>query len=431
MVTLIWVAVFLALATLVDIGQAEMKPPCKAEGLVRYNVTFHALWSKQDFPKQYPLFRPPAQWTKMIGRAHSQYFVLWRKGTKASPALKKFVELGQSTLLEKQTQGKGGIVDDFSLPAISSGTGTASATFFLNSWHPKVSMIAKIVPSPDWFVGVDSLDLCKGEKWLEELSVDLNPFDAGTDQGYTFTAPNWSENPPKPVIEITSQKPNHPANSFFYPERKTNPPIGRLVFSRLTTFNYNEGDDGQEEYQNEAREYRENQEEKQLEDDSGDIGVQENKVGGDLGLLKGFSRTAQADGMAPFFRTISSLGGSPPRPSLTQAKISSSGDERDEVKVKMPTKHIKSKKHHKNRRTKNRKNDKRKFQSKRVDCQVSPWSDWGPCSKTCGFGLRTRTRDVIRKPANYGQPCPLLREEETCGSMRTCKWSHFSSWSLT
>lgn len=40
---------------------------CDPMSLAMYNMTFTGLWSKDVFPKQYPLFRPPAQWTKVIG----------------------------------------------------------------------------------------------------------------------------------------------------------------------------------------------------------------------------------------------------------------------------------------------------------------------------------------------------------------------------
>ena len=61
-----------------------------------------------------------------------------------------------------------------------------------------------------------------------------------------------------------------------------------------------------------------------------------------------------------------------------------------------------------------------------VDCEVNEWEAWGACSKTCGFGTRSRTREVIQEPRNYGTPCPLLTEDELCGSMRSCGWKHFN-----
>lgn len=44
-----------------------------------------------------------------------------------------------------------------------------------------------IGPSPDWVVGVNGLNLClKNCTWIENLTVDLYPYDAGTDSGITY-----------------------------------------------------------------------------------------------------------------------------------------------------------------------------------------------------------------------------------------------------
>lgn len=42
-------------------------------------------------------------------------------------------------------------------------------------------------PSPDWVVGVDSLNLClKNCTWIENQIIDLFPYDAGTDSGISY-----------------------------------------------------------------------------------------------------------------------------------------------------------------------------------------------------------------------------------------------------
>lgn len=42
-------------------------------------------------------------------------------------------------------------------------------------------------PTPDWVVGVNGLNLClKNCTWIENLTVDLYPYDAGTDSGITY-----------------------------------------------------------------------------------------------------------------------------------------------------------------------------------------------------------------------------------------------------
>lgn len=33
-----------------------------------------------------------------------------------------------------------------------------------------------MVPSPDWFIGVDSLDLCRGNHWIDSIAIDVSHF---------------------------------------------------------------------------------------------------------------------------------------------------------------------------------------------------------------------------------------------------------------
>lgn len=62
--------------------------------------------------------------------------------------------------------------------------------------------MVRIVPSPDWFVGIDSLDLCEGGRWKEQVVLDLYPHDAGTDSGFTFSSPNFATIPQDTVTEV-------------------------------------------------------------------------------------------------------------------------------------------------------------------------------------------------------------------------------------
>lgn len=75
----------------------------------------------------------------------------------ASAGVKLFVETGRSEGVEKEVKDNETIFDEFLLPPIQTGKGASETKFFADSNHTMVSMIARIVPSPDWFVGVDSL----------------------------------------------------------------------------------------------------------------------------------------------------------------------------------------------------------------------------------------------------------------------------------
>lgn len=60
-------------------------------------------------------------------------------------------------------------------------TEKSESTYTLDRFHPLVSVVAKVEPSPDWFVGVYDVNLCnKSGEWLQEKTIQLFPYDAGT-----------------------------------------------------------------------------------------------------------------------------------------------------------------------------------------------------------------------------------------------------------
>ena len=58
--------------------------------------------------------------------------------------------------------------------------------------------------------------------------------DAGTDNGFTFTSPNWPTEPQGVVHRLTSTYPNHPASSFFYPGLKKLPTLASFKFIKVS-----------------------------------------------------------------------------------------------------------------------------------------------------------------------------------------------------
>lgn len=56
-----------------------------------------------------------------------------------------------------------------------------------------MSLVASVIPSPDWFVGVSNYELCTGDSWLESAIYNLYPVDAGTDGGITYTVKPTNE----------------------------------------------------------------------------------------------------------------------------------------------------------------------------------------------------------------------------------------------
>ncbi|XP_003970471.1 spondin-2a [Takifugu rubripes] len=211
---------------------------CTAKGPASYLLVFTGHWSPQAFPKQYPLFRPPAQWSKLMAVSHNHHFRLWEEGVPATKGVQNFAELGVTVELmkaAKEARKRRSVGAMYRTAGIPNGIGHSSTELLVQPQNSLLSLMVKVIPSPDWFVGVDSMNLCQGGRWTEEVTFDLQPYDAGTDSGFTFSSPNFPTSPAEKVTQITSQMPNHPANSFYYPRLTELPPIASIRVTRQST----------------------------------------------------------------------------------------------------------------------------------------------------------------------------------------------------
>ena len=69
----------------------------------------------------------------------------------------------------------------------------------------KVSIITMLAPSPDWFIGIESVDLCNNGTWRQSWEVTmLPPWDAGTEEGLQFSGTNPATSPHVNIFQITN-----------------------------------------------------------------------------------------------------------------------------------------------------------------------------------------------------------------------------------
>ncbi|XP_048459884.1 spondin-2-like [Rhincodon typus] len=186
----------------------DLNPLCPSHGAASYSLTFEGKWKPSAFPKQYPMYRPPAQWSPLIAVTHNDEYHLWQLDSLARAGVQEYTEKGTHTILAQEveeTKNKmHSIAGFFKGPAIPSGIGQRLMKFTVYPTHPLLSFMVRIVPSPDWFVGGDSIILCEANHWKELVTLDLYPYDAGTDSGFTFSSPNFATVPQDKITQVIS-----------------------------------------------------------------------------------------------------------------------------------------------------------------------------------------------------------------------------------
>lgn len=184
-----------------------------------YRVTFTSTWSSSTHPTDFP---SNPHFSGLIGATHDGNYSMWAPGQIASQGIENMAELGNRTLLydEISDLAAAGVVGSvLSGPGLSTSPSSATYDFAIGASFPLVSLTSMIAPSPDWFVGVHDLSLKDaGNQWYDTLTVSLDPYDAGTDNGVTYVAPNSDTQPPAPISNIRGVSPfsNAPVASFTF-----------------------------------------------------------------------------------------------------------------------------------------------------------------------------------------------------------------------
>ena len=205
------------IATLINAG-------CVQPNSATYKVTFNATWREETHPDDFP---PNPHFSGLIGASHNIEVSFWKEGELASPGIKSMAETGSKNPLNIEILNA--ILDKTAFKLISGGVinpspGSVSLEFKVSENYPLVTLVSMIAPSPDWFVGVDSLNLFENGSFVDEKTMVLYAYDAGTDSGTTYTSPNDPTDPPVPIFKIEGYP-------FFYEDELV--PLGTFTFTKI------------------------------------------------------------------------------------------------------------------------------------------------------------------------------------------------------
>ena len=167
-----------------------------------YTITFTGAWTAEATPGGVP---DGAHFSPLIGGVHNADVAFLEAGGTATPGIESMAERGRTATLTEEIQAAG--ANALSVLRKDSGPGaTASDTFeavTVTADHPRITLLSMIAPSPDWFVGVFGLSLLDAEgNWADALTVNLYPWDAGTEGGDDFSFDNAATVPPGTIVSL-------------------------------------------------------------------------------------------------------------------------------------------------------------------------------------------------------------------------------------
>ncbi|MCY4323427.1 MAG: fibronectin type III domain-containing protein [Gammaproteobacteria bacterium] len=175
--------------------------PLYAQDSVTYKMTFQGLWTADDITDT--SLPSNAHFTQVIGAKHNSSTRIWRSGGTASAGVELVAEFGSTGTLRSEISANANT--DGIITAGTSNIGTTqtvSTTFTIRTSHPLVSVLSMIAPTPDWFVGVDSVLLYQNGAWQDRVQRDLYPYDAGTEQGVHWSLGGGDVDPHETITSI-------------------------------------------------------------------------------------------------------------------------------------------------------------------------------------------------------------------------------------
>ncbi|MBP0904575.1 spondin domain-containing protein [Mariniflexile gromovii] len=181
-----------------------------SQSTASYNISLTTIWNAENHTSV-PV---SAHWSALVGATHNMENEFFELGV-VSPntnGIKDVAELGNNTnfMSEVNTAISNSKADQW---INAGGIGSAIGTFTINSLQvsenfPLITLVSMVAPSPDWFIGVNSINLRSGNNsinngWKDTFTLDVFAYDAGTDDGTDYTSANAISNPRVGVFKIT------------------------------------------------------------------------------------------------------------------------------------------------------------------------------------------------------------------------------------
>ena len=165
-----------------------------------YKMTVSLNW-------QSPQFTLPAgaHVTALIGTIHSKDTFLWKPNTLATKGLENVAEEGNAVNMNLELDAiiaSRKALSKFMIPP-PPVTGSVNTILNFNTNYSYISFASMIAPSPDWFMGIYGVNLFVNNKWVDDLTINILLYDAGTEEGDVFGYNNPATDPQQNISLLT------------------------------------------------------------------------------------------------------------------------------------------------------------------------------------------------------------------------------------
>lgn len=154
-----------------------------------YSVEFEANWSETSHPNAYP---EGAGFSPFIVAAHRSGIEIFTLGLPPEEGVAQLAKEGDLETLESEFSSlrSASQIADFEVGNAINSPSSNTVEIGLGPSYQFITVLAKILPSPDWFIGAQTtlLDPQDGQ-WYDKVIVEATAYKAGLDSATTFEPP--------------------------------------------------------------------------------------------------------------------------------------------------------------------------------------------------------------------------------------------------
>ncbi len=167
------------------------------QSVATYNIEFTNYWNATDHSVGTTFPGSNAHWSDLVGVNHNSNTTFVQNGVTATKGVEDIAELGDSNIF-RTVDVQDAIDANNAEQFFNAGDlflNEPTNKIILNNLEvnedfPLLTMLSMIAPSPDWMMFVNGLELRENGNWKTSITIDIYPYDAGTEDGTTYSLSN-------------------------------------------------------------------------------------------------------------------------------------------------------------------------------------------------------------------------------------------------
>lgn len=183
-----------------------------SQSVASYDIVFESIWDSttNDPINGCSTINLPnnAHWSSLVGATHATNNTFLDIGQIATAGIEAIAETGAYETFETEVTANPDANQFINAGGLNTAKGTITiSNLQVNENYPLLTLISMIAPTPDWFITLNSFDLRNGGTWVNSASINLFPYDAGTEEGSEYSTTNPDTTPKTVITSLVNTTP--------------------------------------------------------------------------------------------------------------------------------------------------------------------------------------------------------------------------------